>query len=60
MGGRWSEGRDRERIASRADRKSGELHRNIAEECEAAVWRGEIMGYEASSLPSSQAIAGLV
>lgn len=58
------EGRDREGVANRADRQSTkwrrELHRNMAEECGAAEWRGEIMGCEASSLPSSQAIPGLV
>lgn len=56
-------GRDRGRVANRADRKRKkwrrELHHHMAVECEAAEWRGEIMGCEDSSLPSSQAIAGL-
>ena len=49
------EGRDRGRVTYGADRKSKkcrrELHCNMAEECEAAEWKGEIMGCVASSLP---------
>lgn len=69
MGERWSEieirscqGTDGGRIANRAGSKrwGRELHHHIAQECEAAEWRGVIMCCEASSHPSSQAIAGLV
>lgn len=53
------QGRDRRRITDGADRRSKkrrrELHRNMAEECEAAEWRVKIMCCEDSSLPSSQA-----